>query len=61
MYKGCDQAITGVVATGSAFSAQRGDNPGIFSQASCYLAWIAEQYGMVLESKLQVGQYRVER
>ena len=54
MYKGCDQAITCLVATGSAFNAQRGDNPGIFSQASCYLTWIAEQYGMVLGRKLQV-------
>ena len=54
MYKGCDQAATGYTLGASAFNSPRGDNPGIFTQASCHLSWIAEQYGMTLGRKLQV-------
>ena len=30
-----------------------GENPGIFTQATCYLPWIAEEYGMELSSNLK--------
>ena len=59
MYKGCDQAATGYTLGASAFNSPRGDNPGIFTQASCHLAWIAEQYGMALGRKLRVIHFNM--
>ena len=52
MYRGCDQT-TAVDTSGSIQEAWAGENPGIFTQASCYLPWLAKEYGMVLGSELQ--------
>ena len=52
MYYGCDQALS--INTGdSDVVAHAGDNPGVFTQASCYLQWIADQYNMKLGPRLQ--------
>ena len=32
-----------------------GENPGVFSEASCYLPWIADSYGMELGNGLATG------
>ena len=54
MYKGCDQAIaTTVDISGTIREAMAGENPGIFTQATCYLPWIANEYGMELSSNLK--------
>ena len=52
MYRGCDQA-TPVNISGSIKEAFAGENPGIFTQGSCYLPWLANQYGMELSSELK--------
>ena len=52
MYRGCDQA-TSVDTSGSVRESLAGENPGIFTQASCYLPWIAKEYGMELSSELE--------
>ena len=52
MYRGCDQA-TSVDTFGSSREAMAGKNPGIFTQASCYLPWLAKEYGMELGSELE--------
>ena len=52
MYRGCDQA-TPVNISGSIKEAFAGENPGIFTQASCYLPWLANEYGMELSSELK--------
>ena len=52
MYRGCDQA-TPVNISGSIKEAFAGENPGIFTQASCYLPWLAKEYGMELSSELK--------
>ena len=33
--------------------ASAGENPGIFTEATCHLRWIAEQYGLRLGAKLE--------
>lgn len=52
MYNGCDQTTT-VDISGSIREAMAGENPGVFTQAACYLPWIAKEYGMELGSKLK--------
>ena len=52
MYRGCDQA-TSVNISGSVRESRAGENPGIFTQASCYLPWIAMEYGMELSPELE--------
>ena len=52
MYNGCDQATT-VDISGSTREAMAGENPGVFTQATCYLPWIAQEYGMELSSDLK--------
>ena len=52
MYRGCDQA-TPVDISGSTKEAFSGENPGIFTQASCYLPWLAKEYGLELGSDLR--------
>ena len=52
MYNGCDQA-TSVDISGSVRESLAGENPGIFTQASSYLPWIAKEYGMELGSELK--------
>ena len=52
MYRGCDQA-TSVDISGSIKEAFAGENPGIFTQASCYLPWLAKEYGLELGSELR--------
>jgi hypothetical protein len=55
MYRGCDQATAVVTSAGGTREAHAGENPGIFTQASCHLAWVAGQYGMELGPELQVA------
>ena len=52
MYRGCDQA-TVVDISGNTKEAFSGENPGIFTQASCYLPWLAKEYGLELGSDLK--------
>ena len=33
-----------------------GDQPGIFSQGSCYITWIAQQYGLSLAPGYSTGE-----
>ena len=54
MYKGCDQATTVDISdSGSIREAMAGENPGIFTQATCFLPWIAKEYGMELSPDLK--------
>ena len=52
MYNGCDQATT-VDISGSIREAMAGENPGVFTQATCYLPWIAKEYEMELSPELK--------
>ena len=52
MYRGCDQA-TVVDTSGTFKEVKAGENPGVFTQASCYLPWLAQEYGMELNPKLR--------
>lgn len=49
MNKGCDRAII-IKSTKVSFGAE---NPSIFTDGSCYLDWIAKEYGLDLDPKLQ--------
>jgi hypothetical protein len=49
LYKGCDQAHIfeqNKVSYGA-------ENPGVFTDGACYLTWVAEQYGLKVDPKLQ--------
>ena len=63
-YRGCDQFVQfpRSICNGSLCqelpnqfnywtTGAHGGNPGIFSQGSCYLSWIAEQYGLKISEK----------
>ena len=52
MYRGCDQA-TVVDTSGTFKEVKAGENPGVFTQASCYLPWLAQEYRMELNPKLR--------
>ena len=47
--KGCDRAVI-INGTKVSFGAE---NPGIFTDGSCYLDWIAEEYGLELDPELR--------
>lgn len=48
-YRGCDQPrLDGIRIS-------FGENPGVFTEGSCYLPWIAESYGMQLGEGLSTG------
>ena len=51
-YRGCDGWLYNS-AGGAA-----GENPGIFSQASCYMSWIAGQYGLTWSGQSQCSKYK---
>ena len=54
MYRGCDQAtVVDIDTSGSVQEVMAGENPGIFTQASCYLPWLAQEYGMELSPELR--------
>ena len=41
-YSGCDKAW--ILQLNTVYEA--GENPGVFTDGSCYLDWVADQYGM---------------
>ena len=49
MNKGCDRAMI-INSSKISFGAE---NPSIFTDGSCYLDWIAQEYGLKLDPKLQ--------
>ena len=62
-YRGCDQlrlifcftSVNIVLLQLDGISISIGENPGVFTEGSCYLPWIAESYGMELGQGLRTG------
>ena len=56
MSKGCDQALYFKTNDNTSEFVFRGSNPMVVTDATCYMSWIADQYGLKLPRDYKVKE-----